>query len=81
MKAGDAVIFGGEMIHGAKANTSKEARRVAISVRYVGEQAIWDPRPGTDPIIKAEDVATRPGAPALDDKSFPLVWQRVKKAA
>lgn len=76
MKAGDAVIFGGEVIHGAQGNTSPDARRIAISVRYVGEQSRWDPRPGTDPIVSANDVSIQPGDAPEDDIKFPLVWRR-----
>ena len=76
MEAGDAIVFGGEVIHGAKGNTSGTARRVAVSVRYVGEEAIWDPRPGTDPIVGSGDVSVRAGDPPDDDRVFPIVWRR-----
>ena len=73
MQPGDAIVFGAEAIHGSAGNAD-EGRRAAISVRYVGDDARWDPRPGTDPIVTAEQVSIEPGDPPHDDTHFPLVW-------
>ncbi len=69
------LVFCGETIHGAAENNDMSKRRAAMSVRYVGDDALWDPRPGTDPIVKQEDVTIQPGETPHDDKCFPLVWQ------
>ena len=74
MQPGDAIVFSGDAIHGSKDNSGGRDRRAAISVRYVGDDARWDPRPGTDPIVTAEQVSIRPGDPPHDDVHFPLVW-------
>jgi len=74
VEPGDAIVFGGEVIHGASDNVSNAERRAALSIRYVGDDAIWDPRPGTDPMINDDMVSFGPGEPPHDDKWFPNVW-------
>ena len=78
MDAGDAIAFSAAAIHGAKDNGGGSGRRVAVSVRYLGQDAIWDPRAGTDPAINPEAATCRPGKPPADDKTFPLVWRRAE---
>lgn len=74
MEPGDAVVFGAEAVHGSAPNADAERRRAAISVRYVGDDARWDPRPGTDPIVTQEQLTIAPGEPPQDDTWFPEVW-------
>jgi len=74
VEPGDVIVFGGEVIHGASDNTSNTERRAALSIRYVGDDAIWDPRPGTDPMVNDEMVSFGPGEPPHDDRWFPNVW-------
>ena len=75
MQPGDAIVFGAESVHGAQANSDASQRRAAISIRYVGDDARWDPRPGTDPIVTQEMVSIKPGDPPMDDTWFPKVWR------
>lgn len=81
VQPGDAIVFGAEVVHGAAENKDVSQRRAALSIRYVGDDARWDPRPGTDPIVKAEDTAVMPGEPPLDEKIFPLAWQSDEPAS
>lgn len=75
MKAGDALIFNTRIVHSSRGNLHKTRRRVALSTRWLGDDAIWDPRPGTDPIVTQEHVSIQPGErTALDDHCFPLVY-------
>ena len=74
-KAGDAVIFNTAIIHTSHGNFSPSRRRLALSTRWLGDDACWDPRSGTDPIVTQEHVSLEPGTPARDDKAFPLVWE------
>ena len=74
VEPGDVIVFGGEVIHGASDNASNSERRAALSIRYVGDDAIWDPRPGTDPMVNDDMVSFGPGEPPHDDKWFPNVW-------
>ena len=77
MDAGDAIVFSAATIHGAKDNAGG-GRRVAVSVRYLGEDAVWDPRPGTDRAVQPDAAACRPGQPPTDDQTFPIVWRRAE---
>ena len=74
MAAGDGLIFSTAIVHGSGANTSPSQRRVAFATRWLGDDAVWDPRPGTDPIVGPDDVALAPGELATDDQRFPIVW-------
>jgi len=51
-------------------------RRVALSTRWLGDDARWDPRPGTARIVTHDTVALSPGELARDERAFPLVWSR-----
>ena len=74
-RAGDSIIFNASILHTSHGNFSPTRRRVALSTRWLGDDACWDPRPGTDPIVTQEHVSISPGAAATDEKAFPLVWQ------
>jgi len=72
--AGDALIFNAAIAHTSHGNLSSTRRRVALSTRWLGDDARWDPRPGTDPIVTQDDVTVEPGALVHDDRAFPVVW-------
>lgn len=74
MQPGDVLIFSAWILHGAPGNASPDRRRAALSTRWLGDDAIWDPRSGTDPTVTADDVAVPAGAPARDDRVFPCLW-------
>ena len=74
VEPGDIIVFGGDVIHGASDNVSNSQRRAALSIRYVGDDARWDPREGTDPMVNDEMVSFGQGEPPHDDKWFPRVW-------
>ncbi len=74
-KAGDAVIFNTAIAHTSHGNHSPDRRRIALSTRWLGDDARWDPRMGTDPIVTQDDVCIEPGELARDDSAFPIVWQ------
>jgi ectoine hydroxylase-related dioxygenase (phytanoyl-CoA dioxygenase family) len=76
MEAGDAVLFSAWLLHGAPGNRSTSRRRAAISTRWLGDDAVWYPHPGADPTVTQDDVTSRPGEPAADDRVFPVVWPR-----
>ncbi len=75
MEPGDALIFSAWTLHGAQGNASIDQRRAAISTRWLGEDAIWNPHRGADPTVKQEDVCIQPGEAPLDDQVFPEIWR------
>jgi ectoine hydroxylase-related dioxygenase (phytanoyl-CoA dioxygenase family) len=74
VKAGDALIFSAWTLHSARGNASSENRRAAISTRWLGDDAIWQPSEGTDPTVTQEDVCIQPGEAPKDDNVFPLIY-------
>lgn len=72
MEPGDAVAFAYQTLHGAPANASETRRRV-ISVRWVGDDAVFADRPGTtSPAFP--DLTFTPGAP-FEAPEFPVIWK------
>ncbi|MEM7017979.1 MAG: phytanoyl-CoA dioxygenase family protein [Pseudomonadota bacterium] len=76
VEPGDALIFSARIVHGSQGNHSQYQRRAAFITRWLGDDAIWDPREGADPTVTAEDVSVPRGSPPDDDDRFPIVWQR-----
>ncbi len=72
MEPGDAVAFDFRTLHGAPANASPSRRRV-ISVRWVGDDAVFADRQGpTSPAFP--DLSYTPGAP-FDAPDFPVLFR------
>jgi ectoine hydroxylase-related dioxygenase (phytanoyl-CoA dioxygenase family) len=69
---GDVLVFGSYSLHSAGGNGSDEIRRRAYSVRYVGDDVVYDPGPSTMPVLDNPGLAA--GDP-LDSALFPVVWQ------
>jgi ectoine hydroxylase-related dioxygenase (phytanoyl-CoA dioxygenase family) len=74
VEPGDAIVFSSWIVHGAPPNAG-ENRRVAISTRWLGEDATWAPHPGCDPTITQADTSESPGELLSDDDRFPEVWR------
>lgn len=75
LQPGDAIAFHARVIHGSGANRSATRRRRAVSLRWMGDEAVFDDRPGTYPF----DVQGQmPGQP-LRGERYPLVWRRVDR--
>lgn len=75
MEPGDAVVFSAWTLHGAPGNQSATQDRFAISTRWLGDDAIWDPRPGTDPSVNPAEVRVPPGQHPLDNAIFPEFYR------
>lgn len=71
LQPGDALIFSAWTLHGAPGNKSASQDRLAFSTRWLGDDAIWDPRPGTDPSVNASEVRVQPGQYPNDNAIFP----------
>ena len=72
MKRGDALFFHAATLHAAEPNKSANTRRRALSLRYGGSRATWEPR---------EYVPSRPDTPdlkpggSLDGPDYPVIWR------
>jgi ectoine hydroxylase-related dioxygenase (phytanoyl-CoA dioxygenase family) len=75
VKAGDALVFSAWTVHGSPGNAG-DRRRVALSTRWLGDDATWDPRPAADPSVTQADTTAVPGRYPDDDDRFPVGWQR-----
>lgn len=70
---GDAYVFHALTVHGAGGNHSHETRRRGYTVRYTGDDVVYDTRPGTNLNLRSDQHAD--GDP-LDGERFPVVWRR-----
>ena len=78
--AGDVICHHPLTVHGAGANPLT-SRRSAISIRYAGRDARWDPRPN---VMKCEgdpDARLKTGDPLVLDGVFPIAWERERAHA
>lgn len=73
LEPGDCLVFQAMIAHGAPGNATATRRRRALSMRYAGDDARYDPRPGTFQL--ARDPGLAPGA-AMACDLFPRVWPR-----
>jgi len=71
LQPGDAVAFDFRILHGARGNHT-ERRRRALSLRFVGDDAVYCVRPGrTSPPFPGHDM--QPGQKLREDW-FPIIW-------
>ncbi|MEE2995995.1 MAG: phytanoyl-CoA dioxygenase family protein [Pseudomonadota bacterium] len=72
MDRGDALFFHAATLHAAEPNRSSGMRRRALSLRYGGSRATWEPR---------DYVPSRPDTPdlipggSLDGIDYPVIWR------
>lgn len=71
LQPGDALLFSAWTLHGSPGNQSTTQDRMAFSTRWLGDDAIWDPRPGTDPSVNPAEVRVSPGSHPGDNAIFP----------
>lgn len=74
MQPGDVLCHHPLTVHGAAGNSSATQWRVGLSVRYLGNDVQWDPRPHTMKLRSDPGVA--PGQFPSDDAALPIVWDR-----
>lgn len=74
LEPGDAYLFHAMTVHGAGGNNSSNCRRRGYTVRYTGDDVVYDVRPGLSQPLLCEDLA--PGAP-LDSERYPVVARAV----
>jgi ectoine hydroxylase-related dioxygenase (phytanoyl-CoA dioxygenase family) len=78
MEPGDVLVHHPLTVHGAGGNPTVDRRRLALSTRYLGDDARWDPRPATMAVDGTEGL--RPGQRPASDV-FPVVWRADMPAA
>ena len=72
LQVGDAIAFDFRVLHGARGNYTNRRRR-ALSLRFVGDDAVYCPRPGqTSPPFPGHNMI--PGQKLRRDW-FPIIWQ------
>jgi ectoine hydroxylase-related dioxygenase (phytanoyl-CoA dioxygenase family) len=72
MQPGDCIVFHGLTIHGSNGNRHMQRRRRAVSLRWMGDDAVYDSRPGTYAFHAPGAVHGQP----LHGPRYPQVWQR-----
>ena len=72
VEPGDALFFSSWIIHGSPGNAG-DHRRVALSTRWLGDDAVWYPHAGCDPIVSDDDTIAVAGEYLADDNRFPLI--------
>lgn len=72
MEPGDAIAFTGWTLHYTGANLSKQDRRLGYSMRFLGDDAIYDPRPNTLTPAEYRAILT-PGQPISG--GWPVIWR------
>jgi hypothetical protein len=76
MQPGDVLCHHPLTVHGAAGNASATQWRVGLSIRYLGQDVRWDPRPHTMKLRRDPGVAA--GAFPADDVALPIVWDRAR---
>lgn len=72
MAPGDAIAFTGWTLHYTGANLDRQDRRLGYSIRFLGDDAIYDPRPNTLTPAPYRAMLT-PGRPICG--GWPAIWQ------
>jgi len=73
LEPGDVYAFHGLTVHGAGGNQTSDTRRRGYTVRYTGDDAVYDTRPGTNKYLRCDDLAD---GDAMDSVVFPVVTPR-----
>lgn len=72
MERGDALFFHAATLHAAEPNRSPGTRRRALSLRYGGSRATWQPRDYVPSRPETPDLT--PGG-SLDGDDYPVIWR------
>lgn len=74
MEPGDVLVHHPLTVHGSGANRSSTRGRIGLSVRYMGGDAVWDPRQYVMIVEVSEHLEA--GKFPADDTVFPPAWSR-----
>ena len=70
LEPGDVYVFHAMTVHGAGGNTSSERRRRGYTVRYTGDNVVYDIRKGLSEPLLCDELT--PGGP-LDSDRYPVI--------
>lgn len=78
LEPGDVLLHHPQTLHFAAGNQDPTGRRRGLALRYVGEDCVWDARPGTfmeNPQLRSSlpEIDLEDGE-RLDHPLFPVVW-------
>jgi len=76
MQAGDCLVFSALTVHGSGGNTAMTHRRAALSTRWLGDDAVWDPRPATATYYYEPDGVGLKAGERAGGRHFPELWRR-----
>lgn len=71
LEPGDVYAFHAMTVHGAGGNQRTDVRRRGYTVRYTGDDAVYDTRVGTNKNLRSAD---HDDGDQLDSARFPIVW-------
>ena len=72
LEPGDCTVHHGLTVHGAPGNATVDRRRRAYVTRWAGDDVVYYPRPGIQPMLRDPDI---PSGGPLDSDLWPVVWQ------
>lgn len=78
VEPGDVLVFDYKTLHRSGPNGGT-VDRIALSYRWLGDDTVWSPVPGADPII--ESTWLSPGDKIVDDEAFPLAHPAVARVS
>ncbi len=72
LEPGDCTVHHGLLVHGAPGNRTVDRRRRAYITRWAGDDVVYSPRPGIQPMLWDPDI---PSGGPLDSDLWPVVWR------
>ena len=73
VEPGDALLFDYRVLHGSRGNGT-DTKRVAVSWRWLGDDAVWAHQRGHDPIVGPAHTSMVNGERISDDQAFPVAF-------
>ena len=70
LEPGDALLFHGLCVHGAAGNTSPDLRRRGYTIRYTGDDVVYDTRIGTNKHLRSGKLAD---GDSLNSPQYPKI--------
>ena len=71
LEPGDVYVFNAMTVHGSSGNSTTNRRRRGYTVRYCGDDVVYEPRPGTAAPVLVDGLSR---GDRLDSEQCPLVF-------